>query len=444
MRGEAMKVAVVGLGYVGTVTAACLASRGHEVWGVDVDAAKVDDIRSGRSPVAEPGLEALVAQGVTDGSLRATTSCTEALDQAEVSLVCVGTPSAARGSTDLFYVQRAVHDIAAALSAVTPPASGRHSIVIRSTVPPGTVEEVVRPIAAGLQGSEISIGTGMCPEFLREGSGIADFFASPFLVVGTSDAHVAEQLTDLFGFLDQPLRVVDIRTAEALKYACNAFHAIKVSFANELSRLFRPQGVDSREVMSLFCDDHALNISPAYLRPGFAFGGSCLPKDLRSLLHQARMNGADVPLLAGTLASNELVISDVVDRVVASDVRSVALLGLSFKANTDDLRESPNVEVAERLIGKGFDVRIYDPIVHPERLVGANRRHVTSKLPHLGRLLAHEPSAALRGADLAIVASTDDAVVAALTLNPPRYLIDLTGRLGSAVESLPCYEGLGW
>jgi GDP-mannose 6-dehydrogenase len=341
-------------------------------------------------------------------------------------------------------VQRAVHDIAAALSAVTPPASGRHSIVIRSTVPPGTVEEVVRPIAAGLQGSEISIGTGMCPEFLREGSGIADFFASPFLVVGTSDAHVAEQLTDLFGFLDQPLRVVDIRTAEALKYACNAFHAIKVSFANELSRLFRPQGVDSREVMSLFCDDHALNISPAYLRPGFAFGGSCLPKDLRSLLHQARMNGADVPLLAGTLASNELVISDVVDRVVASDVRSVALLGLSFKANTDDLRESPNVEVAERLIGKGFDVRIYDPVVHPDRLIGANRRHVASKLPHLGRLLAHEPGAALRDADLAIVASTDDAVVAALTFDPPRYLIDLTGRLGSAVESLPCYEGLGW
>jgi GDP-mannose 6-dehydrogenase len=202
--------------------------------------------------------------------------------------------------------------------------------------------------------------------------------------------------------------------------------------------------VDSREVMSLFCDDHVLNISPAYLRPGFAFGGSCLPKDVRSLLYQARMNGADVPLLAGTLASNELVISDVVDRVVASEARSVALLGLSFKANTDDLRESPNVEVAERLIGKGFDVRIYDPIVHPDRLVGANRRHVASKLPHLGRLLAHEPSAALRGADLAIVASTDDAVVAALTLNPPRYLIDLTGRLGSAVESLPCYEGLGW
>jgi GDP-mannose 6-dehydrogenase len=294
-----MKVAVVGLGYVGTVTAACLASRGHDVWGVDVDAVKVDEIRSGRSPVAEPGLDALVSQAVVNGTLHATASCTEALDQTDVSVVCVGTPSGARGSTDLFYVRRAVHDIVAALHFVTPPTSGRHSIIIRSTVPPGTVEDVVTPIIDGFEGAEITIGAGMCPEFLREGCGIADFFASPFLVVGTADAGVAQQARDLFGFLDQPVRVVDIRTAEALKYACNAFHATKVSFANELSRLFRLQDVDSREVMSLFCEDQVLNISPAYLRPGFAFGGSCLPKDLRSLLHQARMHGADVPLLAG-------------------------------------------------------------------------------------------------------------------------------------------------
>jgi GDP-mannose 6-dehydrogenase len=442
--GEAMKVAVVGLGYVGAVTAACLASCGHDVWGVDVDSAKVDEIRSGRSPVAEPGLDALVSQVVTVGTLHATTSCADALDQADVSLVCVGTPSGARGSTDLFYVQRAVQDIVAALSTGAPPASGRHSIIVRSTVPPGTIEQVVAPIAAGLENNRISVGAGMCPEFLREGSGIADFFASPILVVGTSDANVAEQVRDLFGFLDHPIRIVDIRTAEALKYACNAFHATKVSFANELSRLFRLQGVDSRAVMSLFCEDDVLNISPAYLRPGFAFGGSCLPKDLRSLLHQARINGADVPLLAGTLASNELVISEVVDRVVASDARSVAVLGLSFKAKTDDLRESPNVEVAERLIGKGFDVRIYDPIVHPDRLVGANRRYVEVKLPHLRRLLVHEPSEALHDADVAVVASTDRAVTEALRVNPPRHLIDLTGRLGEQVESLPGYEGMGW
>ena len=440
-----MKVAVVGLGYVGTVTAACLASRGHDVWGVDVDAAKVEDIRGGRSPVAEPGLDALVAQTVADGTLHATVSCADALDRADLSLVCVGTPSAPRGGTDLTYVRRAVDDIVAAMRVVRPPASRQHSVVIRSTVPPGTVDDVVTPaLADGLAGTEIAIGAAMCPEFLREGSGIADFFASPLIVVGTSDPSAAQAVTEVFGFLDQPVRVVDVRTAEGLKYACNAFHATKVSFANEVSRLFRLMGVDSREVMSLFCEDDVLNISASYLRPGFAFGGSCLPKDLRSLLHQARMHGADLPMLAGTLATNELVINEAVDRVVASDGRTVALLGLSFKSNTDDLRESPNVELAERLIGKGFDVRIYDPVVNPARLIGANRRHVESKLPHLGRLLTHEPAEALRGSDVAVVSTAERAVLDALLTIPPPHVIDISGRLGREVESLPGYEGLGW
>jgi GDP-mannose 6-dehydrogenase len=440
-----MKVAVVGLGYVGTVTAACLASRGHDVWGVDVDAAKVDEIRGGRSPVAEPGLDALVAQTVADGTLHATNSCADALDQADLSLVCVGTPSAPRGGTDLTYIRRAVDDIVAALRATQPPASGQHSVVIRSTVPPGTVEGLVIPaLTDGLAGTEIAIGAAMCPEFLREGSGIADFFASPLIVVGTSDPRAAQAVTEVFSFLDQPVRVVDVRTAEALKYACNAFHATKVSFTNEVSRLFRLMGVDSREVMSLFCEDDVLNISASYLRPGFAFGGSCLPKDLRSLLHQARMHGADLPLLAGTLATNELVVNEAVDRVVACDGRTVALLGLSFKSDTDDLRESPNVELAERLIGKGFDVRIYDPVVNPARLIGANRRHVESKLPHLGRLLTHEPAEALRGADVAVVSSAERAVLDALLTIPPPHVIDISGRLGGEVESLPGYEGLGW
>ena len=440
-----MKVAVIGLGYVGTVTAACLASRGHDVWGVDVDTAKVADIRAGRSPVAEPGLDTLVSHTVAEGTLHATISCAEALDGAEISLVCVGTPSGTRGGTDLFFIRRAVDDIVAALRTVSPSAARRHSVVIRSTVPPGTVDGVVAPaLIGGLAGTGITVGTAMCPEFLREGSGIADFYAAPFLVVGTSDPHTAELVTDMFGFLDQPVRVVDVRTAEALKYACNAFHATKVSFTNEVARLFRLLGVDSREVMSLFCQDQVLNISPAYLRPGFAFGGSCLPKDLRSLLYLARMNGADLPQLAGTLTTNELVINEVVDRVVASEGRTVALLGLSFKMDTDDLRESPNVELAERLIGKGFDVRIYDPIVNPARLVGANRRHVESKLPHLNRLLAGEPAEALRGADVAIVSSNDQAVLDALTATLPPRLIDISGRLGTEAEALPGYEGLGW
>ena len=440
-----MKVAVFGLGYVGTVTAACLASRGHDVWGVDVDAAKVEEIRHGRSPVAEPGLDTLTAQVVADGTLHATTSCSGALDRAEISLVCVGTPSSAGGATDLSYIRRSVDDIVRAMRTVTPPASGYHSIVIRSTVPPGTIEGVVVPaLADGLAGTELRAGAAMCPEFLREGSGVADFFASPLVIIGTSDAHVAGTVSSLFGFLDQPARIVEPRTAESLKYACNAFHATKVSFANEMSRLLRIAGVDSREVMSLFCEDRVLNISPAYLRPGFAFGGSCLPKDLRSLLHLARTNSVDLPMLAGTLATNELMIGDLVDRVVACGDRTVALLGLSYKADTDDLRESPNAELAERLIGKGFDVRIYDPVVHPARLIGANRRHIEAKLPHLGRLLTHEPREALQGAELAIISSVDPAIRAALLSAPPRHLLDLNGRLGREIESLPGYEGIGW
>jgi len=440
-----MKVAVVGLGYVGTVTAACLASHGHEVCGVDIDADKIDEICAGRSPVAEPGLDALVAQTVAGGTLHATTSYIDALDETDLSLVCVGTPSTARGGTDLSYVRRAVDEIVAAARIVQPPASGQHTLVVRSTVPPGTVDDVLIPaIINGLGGTQRTIGVAMCPEFLREGSGVADFFSPPSVIVGTSDLSAAKATSTVFGFLDQPVQVVDVRTAEALKYACNAFHATKVSFTNELARLFRLLGVDSREVMSLFCQDNVLNISPSYLRPGFAFGGSCLPKDLRSLLHLARWNGVDLPMLAGTLATNELVINEVVDRVVQCDARTVALLGLSFKMNTDDLRESPNVELAERLIGKGFEVRIYDQVVKPARLIGTNRRYVESKLPHLGRLLVREPGEALSGAEVAIVSSNEQIVLDALLRTSPRYLIDLCGRLGSDVEALPGYEGLGW
>jgi GDP-mannose 6-dehydrogenase len=440
-----MRVAVFGLGYVGTVTAACLASHDHDVWGIDVDRAKVDEVRAGRSPVAEPGLSTLVARATAAGTLHATTSCAEALTGADVTLICVGTPSTARGGADLSFVQRALADLVAALHEAAPPLPRRHSVVIRSTVPPGTIEDVVLPaLTAGVADLPLEIGAAMCPEFLREGSGIADFYAAPFLVVGTTDDHVARTVTALFSFLGQEARITGPRTAEALKYTSNAFHATKVSFANEVSRLFRQMGVDAREVMSLFCEDTVLNISPSYLRPGFAFGGSCLPKDLRSLLHMARLSGVDLPLLAGTLATNELAISDLVSRVVASDVRAVALLGLSFKMNTDDLRESPNVELAERLIGKGFDVRIYDPVVNPARLTGANRRHVESKLPHLRRLLHREPGDVLRGAGVAVVSSSQAEVVDALLTFPPPHLIDLNGRLGSAVEALPGYEGISW
>jgi GDP-mannose 6-dehydrogenase len=440
-----MRIAVFGLGYVGTVTAAGLASRGHEVCGVDVDALKVEHLLLGRSPVVEPGIDELVATAVARGTLTATTDPVVALDRADVSLLCVGTPSKPQGGTDLGYLRRALNDIRDALAVSRPPASGFHAVVVRSTVPPGTGDDLVRATFADMaSASGWQVGTAMCPEFLREGSGVADFFNPPLVVLGTADQRVIDLVTEMFSFLDHSVRLVDVRSAEALKYASNAFHAVKVSFANEIGRIFRVLDVDSREVMRIFSEDTVLNISPAYLMPGFAFGGSCLPKDLRALLDMARVNALDVPLLLGTLHTNELVIADVVDRLIASPFRTVAMLGLSFKMNTDDLRESPNVELAERLLGKGFEVRIYDPIVNPERLIGANLRYIDSRLPHLRRLLRATPRDALHGCEAALVATSDRSTIEALQATSPAWILDLHGRLGPEVERLPGYEGVGW
>jgi GDP-mannose 6-dehydrogenase len=438
-----MKVAVFGLGYVGTVTAAGLAAQGHSVVGVDVDVDKVGSIREGRSPVVEPGLEEMVADAVLAGDLAATHDSREAMQGADLSLVCVGTPSGPHGATDLTYIRRAVEDIRQAMETTTPPASGHHSVVIRSTVPPGTGAQVVAPLFEEVPDGW-SVGTAMCPEFLREGSGVADFYAPPFVVAGTADPRTVDAIAKLFAFLDGEVLPSSVTTAEALKYACNAFHATKISFTNEIARVFRDRGVDSREVMQIFCQDEKLNVSSAYLRPGFAFGWSCLPKDLRSLQHMARTSGVDVPLLAGAGLTNDLVMRDVVDRVLASGFRRVAVLGLSFKADTDDLRESPNVELAERLIGKGLDVRIYDPVVNPDRLVGANRRAVEARLPHLNRLLTCSPEEALADAQAVLVSSTAPAVVAAVAAAQPPLVIDLDGRLGAGVEALAGYQGVGW
>jgi GDP-mannose 6-dehydrogenase len=440
-----MKVAVFGLGYVGTVTAAVLAFHGHDVSGVDIDPTKTGLVAEGRSPVVEPGVERLVADGVSAGHLRATNDVSQALDGAELSLVCVGTPSSPRGSTDLAHVEHALCAIRDALARDLTTPDGRHAVVLRSTVPPGTMDTFVLPLFAGGAGqSPVVTGIGICPEFLREGSAIADFYDAPFTVVGTGDPHVADTMRRLFSFLPNPVQIVSTREAEALKYACNAFHATKVSFANELGRLLRLLGVDARRVMDLFCQDAKLNLSREYLAPGFAFGGSCLPKDLRSLLFLARMNCIDLPLLSGALASNELAVSDIVNRIVATDCHSVALLGLSFKMDSDDLRESPYVDLAETLIGKGFDVRIFDPLVDTSRLVGANRRYLVSKLPHVQRTLCPTPGEALAGAEVAVVSSRDTSVVEALVNTPPATIFDLTGRLGREAESLPGYEGVAW
>jgi GDP-mannose 6-dehydrogenase len=438
-----MRVAVFGLGYVGTVSSACLAANGHDVWGVDPDGLKVSAVSAGHSPVLEPGLQTLVAEGVASGTLHATVRPDEALEKADVSLLCVGTPSSTSGESNLSYIYRVVEDIIETLTK-SPGAPKFHTVVIRSTVPPGTVEDVTAILQDAFPDSGPDVGVAMCPEFLREGTGIADFYSPPFTVIGASDVRTIDSISRLFSFLEAPLRIVHPRTAEALKYACNAFHATKVSFANELGRIFRRLGVDSREVMGLFCEDTSLNISPRYLRPGFAFGGSCLPKDLRSLLYLARTESIDIPLLSGALASNRLSVDEAIDRVVAGEGNRVALLGLSFKPGSDDLRESPYVDLAETLLGKGYELRIHDPILNPTSLVGANRQYVESKLPHLKRILTDSPREAIIGADIAIVSHSTEEVIGALLESTPSRIVDLDGRLGPEIETLGCYEGFAW
>lgn len=438
-----MKVSVFGLGYVGTVTAACLAANGHGVWGIDPDEWKVSAVARGSSPVVEPGLDDLVAQSVESGNLRATVNAADAVRDADVSLLCVGTPSAMSGEPDLTCVYQAVEDLAQALADRRSKRTF-HTVVIRSTVPPGTVEDVGTVLEAAVRGSGPDIGVAMCPEFLREGTAIADFFEPPYVLIGASDLRAIDMVSHLFSFLASPVRVVHPRTAEALKFASNAFHATKVTFANDIGRIFSRFGVDSREVMNLLCEDTRLSISSKYLRPGFAFGGSCLPKDLRSLLYLARTEGEDVPLLSGLQASNNLLIDEAVDLVVAGEGHKVALLGLSFKPGSDDLRESPYVDLAETLLGKGYEVRIHDPILSPSTLAGSNCEYVESRLPHLRRILTDGPEEAIADADIAIVAHPTEKVVAALLRTPPARILDLDGRLGPELEALDCYEGFVW
>jgi GDP-mannose 6-dehydrogenase len=442
----AMNVAVLGLGYVGTVTAACLAVKGHRVIGVDVDAGKVSALANGRPPVIEPRLDAIVDLAVRSDRLSASTVAADAVTDADITVVCVGTPSAIDGSTDLGQLSRAIGEVGDALRGRTRP----HTVVIRSTVPPGTISDVVAPLLTEHSGRTLGsdLHLASCPEFLREGSGVADFFDPPFLVIGGEEAGAAA-VRELFHFLPCETYHVPLGVAEGLKYSCNAFHALKVAFANELASLYRRLGVDARQVMELFIKDTVLNVSPAYLRPGFAFGGSCLPKDVRSLMYLARNTSTDLPVLDAVLASNDHVVRDLADRVVRrveelGHNRRVALLGLSFKAATDDLRESPNVALAELLIGKGLELRIHDPVVNPRRLTGANLRQVEARLPHLHRVLYDSPAEAVAGCSVIIVSNADPAGLGAVAAAGAGCVFDLNGRLGARIEELPGYEGIGW
>jgi GDP-mannose 6-dehydrogenase len=437
-----MRLAVFGLGYVGSVSAAGLAAMGHEVVGVDPDDNKTGPILEGRSPVIEPGVDEMIQKARQAGTLRATPDSRSGLEGAQVSLVCVGTPSQRNGSLDLRYLERVAGEIGAWLATAT----SFHAVVFRSTMVPGTVNGRLIPILERESGRKVDVdfGVATCPEFLREGVAVRDFFEPSLTVFGVREERTAAMLREVFAPLKAATRTVDVVTAETVKYACNAFHAVKIAFANEIARVSHAAGADSRRVMGLLCEDDRLNISTAYLKPGFAFGGSCLPKDLRALLYQSRLLDQDIPLLAGVLASNEQHLRAAIQAVLATGARQVALLGLSFKQGTDDLRESPSVDLAETLLGKGVDLRIYDQHVNPSRIFGANRRYMEERLPHLSRVLSADPAAVLEGSTCAILATTEPAVRDRILARPPPHVLDLTGAQPPEIEALPGFQGLAW
>lgn len=437
------RISVFGLGYVGAVSLACLARDGHEMIGVDIDSGKLDLLRKGQAPIVETGIQELMRAVVRGGSVTVTDSVRDAIDSTDVSFVCVGTPAKQNGSQDLTAITRIAEQIGAQL----PVKRSRHLIVIRSTVKPGTVQEVIQPALEASSGMRAGRDFSLCfqPEFLREGTSINDYDNPPLTVVGTDDDYAADLLRSLFGHLPCEFIRTPIRTAEMLKYACNAFHAMKVTFANEIGRISQSSGVDPHEVMKLLCMDRQLNISSAYLRPGFAFGGSCLPKDLKALLYLAKNADVELPMLSGILPSNAAHIEHAVEQVLTSGHRSAGMLGLSFKTGTDDLRESPLVLMAERFIGKGLQLRIYDPEVNIARLIGANRRFIEESIPHLASLMTDDVAGMVREAQVLIVAMKSPEVLAALQTHtrPDQLLIDIVGLPASSVHHAR-YQGVCW
>ncbi len=438
-----MKISVFGLGYVGCVSAVCLAARGHQVVGVEVIPAKVDMVNRGHAPVIEECIGELAAKVVRAGALRATTDVRAAISTTEISLVCVGTPSAPNGSLSTASLER----VAEQIGAVIGEQGHRHTVVFRSTMLPGTCEDLLVPIlerSSGLRAGE-DFGVAVNPEFLREGSSVRDFHDPPKTVVGALDTASGDAVLSLYEGLPGGVFRVPVRIAEMIKYVDNAFHGLKIGFANEIGAVCRAFGLDSHRVMDVFLADRKLNISPAYLRPGFAFGGSCLPKELRGLVYAARRADVAVPILEHVLPSNEEHLRRTFELIVATGRRRIGLFGLAFKAGTDDLRESPLVELAERLLGKGFDLQIYDANVSLSRLMGANREYIERLLPHLGELLSDSVQKVMAHAEVCVVGCTDRAVLTALEATADRVVIDLV-RLPDAERRLVDrgYMGVGW
>lgn len=442
-----MNLAIFGLGYVGIVSAACLARDGHSVVGIDPNPVKIRLVSQGQSPIIEPGLDALIPSAVASGRLTAGDDVAAAVEHAEIMLVCVGTPGQGNGSLDLGYVRRVCEEIGTALRT----ASGYKVVVLRSTMLPGSMASVVIPTLEAHSGKRAGHDFGVCinPEFLREGSAIYDYDHPPKTLIGASDERAAAPLKALYGHLEASLLVTDLATAEMAKYADNCWHALKVTFANEMGRVCKAVGVDSRTLMRLFCEDTKLNVSTAYLRPGFAFGGSCLPKDVRALTYHGRSLDVDTPVLSAILASNRVHVDHALSMIYATGKRRVGLMGLSFKEGTDDLRESPIVTLAERLIGKGYELHIFDRNVRLSSLIGANRDFILNHIPHIGRLLVAEPETFFEHSDVVVMATGEKDFGELLQRHHrDQPVIDLVGiwGLSGARGGTNCerYEGIAW
>lgn len=437
-----MRVSILGLGYVGTVSAACLASRGHRVIGVDVEPRKVEAILAGRAPVIEPGLDDLIRRMVADDALTAQSDTEDAVLNSDVSLVCVGTPGKSNGALDLGYLLRVAEQIGAALGRT----KTRHVVTFRSTMLPGTVETKLVPVLERASGKKAGrdFGVAVNPEFLREGTSLRDFDDPPRIVVGEVDEQSGAAVMSLYDGIQAPRVRTSIRTAEMVKYADNAFHALKIAFANEIGNVAKRSGIDARQVMEIFCLDTKLNLSATYLKPGSAFGGSCLPKDVRALLQHAHDSELRTPILEAVLASNEEQKRIAFELVRKTGKKKIGILGMSFKPDTDDLRESPSVELIEALIGKGYDVAIYDKNVSLARLIGANRAYIEKEIPHVSRLLRADVREVEAHAEVLVVTTRDPEFLAvAERLGKGKTLVDLVG-LVAAGKAPASYEGICW
>jgi GDP-mannose 6-dehydrogenase len=437
-----LKLSVFGLGYVGTVSAGCLAQDGHEVIGVDPVRIKVEFINEGRCPIIEPGIGEIITRSAEAGRLRATCNPIEAICETELSFVCVGTPSQINGNLDLQHIRRTCEQIGAALR----DKASRHTVVVRSTVVPGTMERIVIPALEESSGKTAGVDFGVChnPEFLREGTAVKDFQSPPKTVIGEINQCSGDVLEALYANLEAPLVRTSLKNAEMVKYVDNSWHALKVGFANEIGNICKSLDVDSHEVMKTFCLDRKLNISPAYLLPGFAFGGSCLPKDLRALTYQARINDLELPILSSILLSNELQVKHGLQLITKNGHKRIGILGFSFKAGTDDLRESPVIELIERLLGKGYDLLIYDKNVKVASLVGANRDFILNRIPHISRLMVDDIDAVLQHAQTVVIGNKDpDFDDVPRRIRKDQQLVDLV-RIGNQRSGDGNYSGICW